>query len=139
MAPTRFMRVPFFVVGELVTEENMAEIAKWCEGHVIDGAKGRFVRVPVNRPTNKKQTEAYAGTWVILSVQRDEESFKVYTDEWLRSQFFQMPDGSALLDEEGFPNNVRKEAPTRVDGDPRSIPLQGRPTPARLASIARAS
>lgn len=89
---TRFMRQPFFVSGFKVTAENMHAIAKWCEGHVIPDAEKPFIRVPVDRPTNKKQTEAYIGTWVLLSRQRGEKSFKVYTEEWLLKNFFELPE-----------------------------------------------
>lgn len=91
MKATRFMRIPFFVSGYLVTEDNMEAVAKWCEGHVIRGEKP-FVRVPVDRPTNKRQTEAYPGTWVIVSLYKGERSFKVYTEEWLKKQFFELPE-----------------------------------------------
>ena len=113
---TRFMRIPFFVTGFRVTKDNMDAIAKWCEGHVID-SEHPFVRVPVNRPTNKKQTEAYVGTWVILSTQRGERSFKVYTEEWLRKQFFELPEDSL---DEGIPESL-EEAPRR-QGNVHAIP-----------------
>lgn len=115
VAPVRFMRIPFFVSGYQVTEENMNAIAKWCEGHVIQNSDNPFVRVPVNRATNKRQTEAYIGTWVIVSVQRGERSFKVYTEEWLRKQFFEIP--PEALDEEGIPDNARNESdPKKIRG-----------------------
>lgn len=92
MKATRFMRQPFFVSGFKVTIENMEEIAKWCEGYVIREAERPFIRVPVDRPTNRRQTEAYVGTWVLISKQRGEKSFKVYTEEWLLKNFFELPE-----------------------------------------------
>jgi hypothetical protein len=92
MKATMFMRQPFYVAGHLVTEDNMDAIAKWCQGHVIRDGGRSFIRVPVDRPTNKRQTEAYAGTWVTLSKQREERSFKVYTEEWLEKNFIRLPD-----------------------------------------------
>jgi hypothetical protein len=89
---TRFMRQPFFVMGYEVTLENMDEIAKWCEGHVIRDTEKPFVRVPVIRPTHERQTRGYVGTWVLVSKQRGEKSFKVYTREWLEKNFFEVPD-----------------------------------------------
>lgn len=89
---TRFMRQPFFIMGFEVTEDNMDEIAKWCEGHVIRETDRPFVRVPVNRPLTEKQTRAYVGTFVTVSKQRGEKSFKVYQRESLDRDFFELPD-----------------------------------------------
>lgn len=84
------MRQPFFVTGYQVTEENIEDIAKWCQGHIIRDAERPFIRVPVNRASHTRQTEAYYGTWVLLSVRRGEKSFKVYTQEWLDKNFFKI-------------------------------------------------
>lgn len=92
MRATRFMRQPFYVMGHKVTEENMEAIARWCEGHVIRDTDRPFIRVPVDRPTNKRQTEAYVGTWVTLSRQHGAKSFKVYTEEWLDKNFISLPE-----------------------------------------------
>lgn len=86
-----YMRKPFIVTGYKVTEKNMDAIARWCQGHVIREAERPFVRVPVTRYTNIKQTEAYVGTIVTLSEQRGQEYFKVYTEEWLAENFIKMP------------------------------------------------
>lgn len=85
------MRQPFFVVGYQVTTENMEDIAKWCEGRVIDDADRPFVRVPVIRPIHDRQTRGYVGTWVLLSKRRGEKTFKVYTQEWLDREFWSVP------------------------------------------------
>lgn len=91
MKATRFMRQPFIVTGYQVTEDNMDQIATWCEGHVIRDTERPFVRVPVNRPTNQKQTQAFVGTWVLLSSTGGADSFKVYTTEWLGKSFIKIP------------------------------------------------
>jgi hypothetical protein len=93
------MRLPFVVSGYQVTEENMSAVANWCQGHIFEDGPNSFIRVPVDRPTNKKQTEAYIGSHVLLSVKRNgEESFKVYTEEWLIKNFFEIP---REMDEQG--------------------------------------
>lgn len=92
MKATMFMRQPFYVAGYLVTDNNMDAIAKWCQGHVIRDSEKPFIRVPVDRATHKRQTEAYVGSWVTLSRQREEKSFKVYTEEWLEKNFIRLPD-----------------------------------------------
>ena len=89
---TRFMSKPFFVVGHLVTQENMETVAAWCEGTVIKNPHRPFIRVPVQNPKTKKHSEAYVGFWVLQSMQRDEPSFKVYNLEWLEKNFIPLPD-----------------------------------------------
>lgn len=91
MQATKFMRQPFFVSGFKVTNENMVDLAKWCSGHIIDGPDRIFIRVPVERATNVKQTEAYIGTWILVSNQQGKRTFKVYTEEWLRKHFLEIP------------------------------------------------
>lgn len=91
MKPTLLGRIPFFATAYQVTEENLQEIAAWCQGHVIDNDDRPFVRVPVIRPTHNKQTQAYVNDWVVATHQKGEKSFKVYTDEWLWKQFYEMP------------------------------------------------
>ena len=98
MNPTRFMRVPFFVTGYKVTPDNMEQIARWCDGYVVKSGETPFIRVPVDRPTNKKQTEAYPGMWVLLSVKRGRKSYKVYYEEVLQKNFFEVPEGSIEVD-----------------------------------------
>ena len=92
MKPTRFMRIPFFVTGYQVTDEDMDVIAKWCDGYVNRNTEKPFIRVPVSRVTNEKYTRAYPGMWIIGSKHRGERSFKVFTEEWLKKQFTIMPD-----------------------------------------------
>lgn len=126
MKPAQFMRIPFMVYGHQVTAQNMDAIAKWCQGYVVRDAPNPFVRVPVNRPTHKKQTEATIGTWVIVSLIRGERSFKVYTEERLASQFISLPNepwDPGILDLEETPE---VENPPRAS-NVRSIPTQYRP------------
>lgn len=82
------MRKPFPVRGFEVTETNMDAIARWCVGHVVrEDVPRPFVRVPVSRSVNEKQTRAYVGTWVIASVFEGQTSYKVYKKEWLDRTF----------------------------------------------------
>lgn len=101
------MRQPFYVMGIEVTSENMDAIARWCQGHVIRSGDRSFVRVPVDRATNRRQTEAYVGTWVMASKQRGVQSFKVYTREWLDKNFFELSGDDELdsLEIEDFPSS----------------------------------
>lgn len=110
LKPVRFMRIPFFVSGFQVTEDNMEAIARWCQGHVIRDAERPFVRVPVDRATKRNQTEAYVGRWVLKSVYRREISYKVYTEEFLRGSFIELDE--ELLDPRIFQDPGIDEAPT---------------------------
>jgi hypothetical protein len=90
---TRFMRKPFVVVGFEITETNMDAVAKWCQGHVVQGEEGPFVRVPVDYPTSRKQTEGYVGTWVLQSrAINGGKTFKVYSPAWLKNNFVTLED-----------------------------------------------
>lgn len=127
MKATRFMRQPFIVTGYQVHEEDMDAIAKWCQGHVIRNTERPFIRVPVDRPTNRKQTEAYLGTWVLLFNQRGENSFKVYTPEWLEKNFFQLP--PEIEDKEENEPTVEVTADIccvhdRIGSNVRALPVQ---------------
>lgn len=134
---TRFIRKPFVVVGYQVTEENMEFIRAWCKGHIIEAQKDdekTFIRVPVDRPTHQKQTQAFVGTWVILSMnQRNEESFKVYAQDWLDKNFIVLP---REIEEEQLanaPSLVAVEEPAgdvccvhdQVGSNVRALPTQG--------------
>jgi len=133
---TRFMRKPFFVKGHKVTEENMHSLAKWCQGTVVtDGNdKPLFVRVPVDNPTKRWQTEAYPGTWIVVSVIRNRmglhRSFKVYLEEWLLQQFFEVEED--LLGSDGdddISTQGSGEAPSTTATEPasnvRNFPVPG--------------
>ena len=96
--PTEFYnRKPFIVEAIQVTEENLQEIAAWCEGEVQSTFRPQkdtdekesvdFVKVKVvNRARNDRQTRAYPGDWLLLS----EVGFKVYTDRAFKNAFEDM-------------------------------------------------
>jgi hypothetical protein len=136
MKATQFMSRPFIVAGCQVTEHNMAAIAKWCQGYVITDAEKPFVRVPVNRPTNQRQTQAFVGSWVLLSTLRGEPSFKVYSVESLEKSFIplaevvNLPEMDEPIDipevEEVEPGKTDSVvAHDRVGSNVRALPVQG--------------
>lgn len=101
MKATRFLSKPFIVTGFRVTERNMNIIAKWCEGSVVITDDGRaFIRVPVSNARTKKQTEAHVGTWVLKSKYGREDTFKVYTQDWVDRQFDVIPEDEIGDDDE---------------------------------------
>lgn len=87
------MRKPFFITAYEVTEENMEILAQWCQGVVVrEEGKPPFVRVPVERATSSRQTKAFVGTNITVSMRRGEKSFKVYQKEWLDADFDELPE-----------------------------------------------
>lgn len=82
----KFTRNPFEVDAVQVTEDNFEQVAAWCGGSIvtvhevreenalIELPPKRYISVPVTRPMNKRQTEAYLGSWVVWA----DRGFKVY-------------------------------------------------------------
>lgn len=90
--PQEYIRRPLVVLAEEVTEENMADVAAWCRGEIRTAGpseeEGReteqkYIKVPVKRPLNQKQTQAYVGDWVLKAG----SGFKVYTHKAFTSSF----------------------------------------------------
>ncbi len=75
-----FSRKPFFVRAKQMTPDNLAEIAEWCGGTLaskdVRGSKIQYVTVPVIRPRNPREQEAYIGDWVVAAG----TGFKVYSN-----------------------------------------------------------
>ena len=82
----KFTRKRFDVEAVLVTEENIHQVAEWCNGHAfIDSAGKKLIEVPVKRVAYPKQREAHVGMWVVYS--ETTGGFKVYKDAALRTNF----------------------------------------------------
>jgi hypothetical protein len=63
-----------------VTEENIDEVAEWCNGDVRFTDKGKndkkkYVKVRVLRPLNEKQSMAFVGDYILYAG----TGYKVYT------------------------------------------------------------
>jgi len=80
-------RKEYTVDGVQVTLENMHDVARWCGGEVfleeIKDIPTPFVKVPVHRPLNEKQTKAYVASYVLQSP----TGFKVYTERAMEKNF----------------------------------------------------
>lgn len=86
----KYISNPLYVGGVQVTAENLGQVAKWCKGRVHkDKNKETFIKVPVNRPANEKQTRAYPTDWVLKAG----SGFKVYNDQAFRNRFKLVPTG----------------------------------------------
>lgn len=85
----KYQRKTFDVDAVQVTADNLELVASWCGGSIITeqvaneedallpAPPKRYVLVPVAKPLNKRQTEAYIGDWVLWA----DRGFKVYGEK----------------------------------------------------------
>lgn len=82
-----YNRKVFTVEAVRVTDENMAEVAKWAKGVIeverTDNGSKKFIRINVHRPINDKQSKAFIGDWVL----RTKNGFKVYINKAFVNSF----------------------------------------------------
>lgn len=84
MKTHKFARKPFYVDAVRVSEENMEEVAEWCDGKIVEHeTDGKFVSVKVHRPLTERQTQAFVGDWVLNSG----NGFKVYVQKAFDKSF----------------------------------------------------
>jgi len=127
MKTQRYARKAFFVDAIQVTEENMEEIAAWCQGDVRvveiatpDAELGeKYVHVRVHRPMSEKQTMAFVGDWVLYAG----TGYKVYTPRAFENSFEsssnQLADGSVAMGDEVMTQDQVSKKLSRV-GNVRS-------------------
>lgn len=121
MSASYYIRRPFIVVGHKVTKENMAWVAQWCGGTVMTDKRRTFIKVPVERPTHDRQTEAWVGNHVVRSTFNERPTFKVYTEDWLQKEFIEIEKGDlGEADEYPTPTN-------RVIDNVRQLPSAREP------------
>lgn len=98
-----YARKPFTVKAVRVTEDNIGTVADWCGGEVHSSRFAKdgkltnrsFIKVPVQRPMNEKQTQAYIGDWVL---QHADKSWKVYIDKAFTAIFMPVVTPKMYLD-----------------------------------------
>lgn len=79
---SKFSHKPSFVDAALVTEENMKEVAEWCNGTILtfdetEKVKNvEYIKVRVQHPISQRQTKAFVGDFVLYGG----KSFKVYPE-----------------------------------------------------------
>lgn len=112
MKTHKFARKPFYVDAVRVSEENIEEVAAWCQGEVLtDAEEGRYIKVRVHRPQTDRQTKAFIGDWVLYSG----TGFKVYTPKAFDKSFEKVKTlTKAQADEAGIrpPIEKPKKRPT---------------------------
>lgn len=103
----KFARKPFYVDAVQITEGNMQDVAKWCQGKVESTDAGEnYIKVRVHRPLNERQTKAFVNDWILFAG----SGYKVYTPKAFNQSFERVEDAddafdSAIKDEK--PDNVR--------------------------------
>lgn len=91
----KYVRKPLYVDAVQVTEQNFADIARWCFGEVgnidetpvdmtkpMDPSK-QYIHVRVHNPKNTRQTRAFVGDWILYT----ERGYKVYTTKAFQANF----------------------------------------------------
>ena len=97
---TKYVRKPLFVDAVQVTEQNFADIARWCFGEIsnidespvdrsadIEPTK-QYIHVRVHNPKNVRQTKAFVGDWILYT----ERGYKVYTTKAFQANFDRVED-----------------------------------------------
>ena len=85
----KYARKAFYVDAIQVTEQNMLEVALWCQGEVRTTEKGngnteeKYIKVRVQRPLTERQSKAFVGDWVLYAG----TGYKVYTPKAFASSF----------------------------------------------------
>ena len=80
----KYARKPFFVDAVQVTEENISDVAKWCNGKIVTSeSEATYIKVRVFRPAHELQTRAHVGDWVLGAGQ----GYKVYTQKAFENSF----------------------------------------------------
>jgi len=87
MKTQQFIRKPYVIDAIQVTEQNIHQVATWCQGDVRTGrtaaGEGKYVKVRVHRALNERQTKAFIGDWVLYAG----TGFKVYTPNAFAKSF----------------------------------------------------
>lgn len=100
----KYVRKPFEVEAVEVTEENIEDVAEWCQGTLMSDNRP-FIKVRVARALNERQTKAYPGDWVLYAG----TGFKVYTPKAFHKTFEPL-------------NGVAKDAVVQAEkGDPENL------------------
>lgn len=91
----RYTHVPLFVQAVRVTDENMDEVAEWCDGIICaveeDGKPPvDYIKVATIRPIRERQTQAFAGDWVL----KTETGVKTYNNKAFNKSFIPAPEES---------------------------------------------
>ena len=84
----KYARKTFTVEAVQVTDENLEEVADWCDGLPRVLASGeRYIKVQnVLKPSTQRQSKAFVGDWILYSG----KGFKVYLEKAFPRSFEQV-------------------------------------------------
>lgn len=108
----KFVRKPFYIDAVQITEENMADVAKWCGGEVHDvpetdkHGSSTFIRVKVQHPMTDRQTRGMVGDWVLYA----NKGYKVYTEKAFGRNFESVYKEVGYISDEGVNTDRAKKA-----------------------------
>lgn len=87
--PSKYVRKPFEIDAVKVTDENIKEVAEWCNGDIRSAvmntgeAEQPYIKVRVHNPIGERQTKAFVGDWVLYA----NNGFKVYMNKAFNRAF----------------------------------------------------
>ena len=79
-------RKTFDVTYVIVTEENLEEVAAWCNGEVGGEGKERFVKVTDKNAISTRQAKAFVDDYV-LKMSETGTSFKAFTEKAFKKSY----------------------------------------------------
>lgn len=83
METKKYVRNPIVVEGVQVTQENLYEVAAWCQGDIISNGDDKHIRLRLERVQSERQTKAFIGDWVLSAP----TGFKIYTNKAFEKSF----------------------------------------------------
>ena len=91
----KYTRRPFTVQAVQVTLENMREVAEWCGGVVVeaDRPENSYIKAKIARPLNKRQTQAFAGDYVL----KMGRGVKIYLEKAFDKAFVPADDNTRMF------------------------------------------
>lgn len=77
-----YARKPFTVEAVKVTENNLDEVAAWCNGQAVKDAKPH-VKLKDVHTREEKNTRAFPGSWILKSAQ----GYRIYGEKAFHACF----------------------------------------------------
>ncbi len=88
----QYIRKSYPVDAVQVTDENMHELAAWCQGDIRTvkeaGEDRQYIKVRVHQAKNDKQSMAFSTNWILYT----ESGYKVFTDRAFKKSFEEVSD-----------------------------------------------
>lgn len=101
---TTYVRNPFYVEVIKITEQNMADVAEWCGGKVVEAGFGKYIDVFIQNPLTPRQKQGRVGDYLLYA----ENGFKVYIPRAFEKSFSKHGDKTTSYEK---PIVITKKAP----------------------------